>query len=115
MLLDNSLYNINLKNRKIYNGIKKIIIGIAKNLLIVSSLTSLESIIINNNEKSILFSWIYLVTIALKIYTVFSAYKDILFGIGEIIGFRLKKENTSIIKIKKSIHLEDSVAKRDLD
>ena len=51
MLLDNSLYNINLKNRKIYNGIKKIIIGISKNLLIVSSLTSLESIIINNNEK----------------------------------------------------------------
>ena len=100
MLLDNSLYNINLKNRKIYNGIKKIIIGTSKNLLIVSSLTSLESIIINNNEKSILFSWIYLVTIALKIYTVFSAYKDILFGIGEIIGFRLKKENTSIIKIK---------------
>ena len=101
MFLDNKLYNIDFKNRKIYNGFKKIVIGIAKNLFIVSSLSDLEYIIINNNEKSILFSWLYLVTIALKIYTVFSAYKDILFGIGEIVGFRLKEENNNLIKIKR--------------
>ena len=101
MFLDNKLYNIDFKNRKIYNGFKKIVIGIAKNLFIVSSLSDLEYIIINNNEKSILFSWLYLVTIALKIYTVFSVYKDILFGIGKIVGFRLKEENNNLIKIKR--------------
>ena len=36
MFLDNKLYNIDFKNRKIYNGFKKIVIGIAKNLFILS-------------------------------------------------------------------------------
>lgn len=72
---------------KISYGIRRFILGLSKKILIANVLGELCSIFNASNEKSILFYWLYAITVSLHIYFDFSGYSDMAIGLGSLLGF----------------------------
>lgn len=89
---------------KIYNGIYRFIIGLAKKILLANNLGIIwSSIKISQyRELSILTSWLGIICFSLQIYFDFSGYSDMAIGLGKIFGFDFL-ENFNFPYISKSI------------
>ncbi|MBR2472347.1 MAG: MBOAT family protein [Clostridia bacterium] len=98
---------IQLENRKTTFegaalGIRRFIIGLSKKVLIANLLGELCDIFKASNDKSVLFFWLYALSLVLHIYFDFSGYSDMAIGIGKILGFSFC-ENFNYPVISKSV------------
>ncbi|MCI8892593.1 MAG: MBOAT family protein [Eubacterium sp.] len=71
------------------DGIRRLILGLAKKILLADQLGELCEVFRDSQEKSVFFYWIYAVSCTLSIYYDFSGYSDMAAGLGRIFGFRL--------------------------
>ncbi len=83
-------------------GLHRLVLGLAKKVLIANALGELCQIFRNLNEKSVLFFWVYAIAFSLQIYFDFSGYSDMAIGMGKIFGFHFL-ENFNYPYISKSI------------
>ena len=87
---------------KFATGVRRFIIGLGKKVLIANVLGELQNIFLASNEKSVLFYWIYAISVTLQIYFDFSGYSDMAIGLGKMFGFEFL-ENFNYPYIAKSI------------
>ena len=83
-------------------GIRRFIIGLGKKVLIANLLGELNQVFLASNDKSVLFYWMYAISITLQIYFDFSGYSDMAIGLGKMFGFDFL-ENFDYPYIAKSI------------
>ncbi len=83
-------------------GIRRFMLGLSKKILIANQLGELCNIFRENDEKSVMFYWLYAVAFALHIYFDFSGYSDMAIGLGKIMGFDFL-ENFNYPFISKSV------------
>ena len=83
-------------------GIRRLVIGLAKKILIANQLGELCSAFRASQEKSVLFCWMYAIAFTLHIYFDFSGYSDMAIGLGRVFGFRFQ-ENFNYPYISSSI------------
>jgi len=69
-------------------GARRFIIGLGKKMLLANLFGQLVEVYKQSGERSVLFTWIYLLSYALQIYFDFSGYSDMAIGIGNIFGFK---------------------------
>lgn len=84
------------------SGIRRFIIGLAKKILLANQLGELIQAFRASGEKSVLFYWLYAVSVVLYIYFDFSGYSDMAIGLGRIFGFHFP-ENFNYPYISSSI------------
>lgn len=87
---------------KFSKGVRRFVIGLGKKVLIANVLGELQNIFLISNEKSVLFYWIYAISVTLQIYFDFSGYSDMAIGLGKMFGFEFL-ENFNYPYIAKSI------------
>lgn len=68
-------------------GVRRFIIGLGKKVLIANLLGELAELFLTSTDKSVLFYWIYGISISLQIYFDFSGYSDMAIGLGKMFGF----------------------------
>ena len=68
-------------------GIRRFIIGLGKKVLIANTLGELQNVFMVSGEKSVLFYWLYAISVMLQIYFDFSGYSDMAIGLGKMLGF----------------------------
>ncbi len=68
-------------------GIRRFVIGLAKKILIANTLGELCEIFRAEDEKTVLFYWLYAIAFSLHIYFDFSGYSDMAIGLGKLMGF----------------------------
>jgi alginate O-acetyltransferase complex protein AlgI len=83
-------------------GIRRLVFGLSKKILIANNLGELCNFFMEADEKSIAFYWVYGIAYSLQIYFDFSAYSDMAIGLGRIFGFHFL-ENFNYPYISKSI------------
>ena len=85
--IENQLNNreYNMKNFAI--GVRRFIIGLGKKVMIANVIGNLISIFSASGEKSVLFYWLYAISVMLQIYFDFSGYSDMAIGLGKMFGF----------------------------
>ncbi len=73
----------------ISTGAMRIVIGIAKKVIIANNLSTILTELLRNelSSFSILGTWYFVIVFALQIYFDFSGYSDIAIGLGRIFGF----------------------------
>lgn len=69
-------------------GIRRFAIGLGKKVLLANTLGEVAKHFKASPEQTVLFSWIYAITIALQIYFDFSGYSDMAIGLGSVMGFK---------------------------
>jgi len=62
-------------------GVRKFIIGLGKKVLIANTIGKLAAIFLSSNDTSVLFYWLYAISITLQIYFDFSGYSDMAIGL----------------------------------
>ena len=77
--------NINVEN--FAKGMRRVILGLGKKILIANTLGELCDIFKQSDDKSVLFYWLYAVAFMLHVYFDFSGYSDMAIGLGRIFGF----------------------------
>lgn len=87
---------------RLYTGLRRLILGLAKKVLLANTLGELCAVFRASGEKSVLFYWIYAVAFSLQIYFDFSGYSDMAIGMGRMFGFDFL-ENFNYPYISKSI------------
>lgn len=85
--IENQLENRNYSLEKFSLGVRRFIIGLGKKVLIANVIGELVSIFLSSNDKSILFYWLYGISLMLQIYFDFSGYSDMAIGLGKMFGF----------------------------
>ncbi len=70
-------------------GIRRLLIGLGKKILIANQLGQLVELYRATNQPSVVFAWMYAIAFALQIYFDFSGYSDMAIGLGKIFGFDL--------------------------
>ena len=83
-------------------GARRLVIGLAKKVLIANQLGQLTELFRASGQPSVLFAWMYAFAFALQIYFDFSGYSDMAIGLGKIFGFDLL-ENFNYPFISRSI------------
>ena len=84
-------------------GLRRLIIGIGKKILIADNLALLyDKAFVNAQQSSVLFYWMYALAFMLYIYFDFSAYSDMAIGMGRIMGFKFI-ENFNFPYMSKSV------------
>lgn len=68
-------------------GMRRLIIGLAKKILVANALGELCDVFRASDDKSVLFYWLYAIAFTLHIYFDFSGYSDMAIGMGKIFGF----------------------------
>ncbi|MBR5295160.1 MAG: MBOAT family protein [Clostridia bacterium] len=87
---------------KISLGIRRLVLGLSKKVLIANTLGEVCAIFKESQDKSVLFFWLYAISYALHIYFDFSGYSDMAIGLGKMLGFDFM-ENFNYPYISKSI------------
>lgn len=87
-----------------YDGIKRIIVGWAKKLLISDNIGRVVDIIFDMDaaERTIVMSWVGIFGYLIQLYYDFSGYSDVAIGVGQLFGFRTP-ENFKYPFISKSV------------
>lgn len=85
--IENQLENreYNMKNFSI--GVRRLIIGLGKKVMIANVMGNLINIFLVSDEKSVLFYWLYAIALMIQIYFDFSGYSDMAIGLGKMLGF----------------------------
>lgn len=68
-------------------GVRRFIIGLGKKVLIANVLGELINVFQASNDTSVLFYWLYAISVMLQIYFDFSGYSDMAIGLGKMFGF----------------------------
>ncbi len=104
---------------KFSNGVRRFIIGLGKKVLIANVLGEIPNLLLVSNEPSVLFYWLYSISITLQIYFDFSGYSDMAIGLGKIFGFEFDENfdypytSTSITEFWRRWHMSLSYFFRD--
>ena len=72
---------------KIAIGIRRLVLGLGKKILIADAFAGFCTTFAESNDKSVLFFWFYAIAYSLQIYFDFSGYSDMAIGLGKIFGF----------------------------
>ncbi|MEG2396648.1 MAG: MBOAT family O-acyltransferase [Oscillospiraceae bacterium] len=83
----NELHDRKITIKDFSDGISRFVIGLSKKVLIANVLGELCIIFRENNEKSVLFYWMYAFAFSFQIYFDFSGYSDMAIGLGHMFGF----------------------------
>ena len=83
-------------------GIRRFVIGLSKKVLIANQLGELCDIFQSSGEQSVLFFWMYAISVSLQIYFDFSGYSDMAIGLGRLFGLKFM-ENFNYPYISKSV------------
>ena len=83
-------------------GIRRFVIGLSKKVLIANQLGELCDIFQSSGEQSVLFFWMYAISVSLQIYFDFSGYSDMAIGLGRLFGFKFM-ENFNYPYTSKSV------------
>ncbi len=83
-------------------GMRRLVIGLAKKILIANALGELCDVFRASDDKSVLFYWLYAIAFTLHIYFDFSGYSDMAIGMGKMFGFDFL-ENFDYPYISKSV------------
>ena len=92
--------DISLENAAV--GIKRFTIGLGKKVLIANVLGSFCTSYLNSPDKSVVFSFFYMLCYAMQVFFDFAGYSDMAIGLGKILGFNFL-ENFNYPFISKSI------------
>ncbi len=84
------------------NGVRRFVIGLSKKVLIANVMADCINVFNLSNEKSIIFYWIYAISVTIQIYFDFSGYSDMAIGLGKMLGFNFP-ENFNYPYIAKSV------------
>ena len=85
--IENQLENRTHTIEKFSHGIRRFIIGLGKKVLIANVVGELASKFLTSTDVSVLFYWLYGISITLQIYFDFSGYSDMAIGLGKMFGF----------------------------
>ena len=85
--IEEQLENRNYTLEKFSLGVRRFIIGLGKKVLIANVIGELVSVFLSSNDKSVLFYWLYGISLMLQIYFDFSGYSDMAIGLGKMFGF----------------------------
>ena len=83
-------------------GLRRFIIGLSKKMLIANIMGELVDVFKSQEEKSVLFFWIYAAAYTLHVYFDFSGYSDMAIGLGRMMGLHFC-ENFNYPYISRSI------------
>lgn len=83
-------------------GIKRFTIGLGKKVLIANVLGSFCTSYLNSPDKSVVFSFFYMLCYTMQVFFDFAGYSDMAIGLGKILGFNFL-ENFNYPFISKSI------------
>ncbi|MBP3372631.1 MAG: MBOAT family protein, partial [Clostridia bacterium] len=72
---------------ELWLGVRRFIVGLSKKILLANAMANICDVFRASDDKSVLFYWIYAVSLALYIYFDFSGYSDMAIGIGRMLGF----------------------------
>ena len=72
---------------KAAQGIRRLLIGLGKKILIANVLGEICTVFEASNDRAVLYYWLYAAAFALQIYFDFSGYSDMAIGLGKIFGF----------------------------
>lgn len=86
---NNELENIRNRKNDVQKGLEKIIVGLAKKIIIADSITPLVNVCFSMTDRSLLMAWIGLISFALRLYFDFSGYSDLAIGVGYLFGYEL--------------------------
>ena len=100
--VNNAIDNRNVTFEMFARGVRRFIIGLSKKVIIANNLGELCNIYLNLGDKSVLFTWIFVISYMLQIYFDFSGYSDIAIGLGKMLGFNFP-ENFNYPYMAKSI------------
>ena len=100
--IEEQLENREHSFEKFATGVRRFIFGLGKKVLIANLLGELVQVFLLSNDKSVLFYWIYAISVTLQIYFDFSGYSDMAIGLGKMFGFDFL-ENFNYPYIAKSI------------
>lgn len=92
--------DISLENVAV--GIKRFTIGLGKKVLIANVLGSFCTSYLNSPDKSVVFSFFYMLCYTMQVFFDFTGYSDMAIGLGKILGFNFL-ENFNYPFISKSI------------
>ncbi len=84
------------------NGVRRFVIGLSKKILIANVVADCINTFNASGEKSVLFYWIYAISVTIQIYFDFSGYSDMAIGLGKMLGFNFP-ENFNYPYISKSV------------
>jgi alginate O-acetyltransferase complex protein AlgI len=101
---NDQLSSLNPTIDNIAGGLRRVLIGVLKRILIANQLGQVANAVFNLPTPNIvpLFAWLALIAYTLQIYFDFSGYSDIAVGLGQIIGITLP-ENFNYPYIAQSI------------
>ena len=113
-----------LKERKITaedmgEGIRRLIIGLGKKVLLANNLGLLYTAVQGMPERTVLLAWIGIIAYTMQIYFDFSGYSDMAIGIGRMLGFRFPENfrypylSTSVSEFWRRWHMTLSFWFRD--
>ena len=93
---------LNLDNAT--DGVKRIILGLAKKLIIADRIGLMvdEVFALNSTDKSVVLAWFGVLAFLIQLYYDFSGYSDIAIGLGKLLGFETP-ENFNYPYISKGI------------
>lgn len=102
--VEKQINNRNINLDKIYYGVKRFVIGLAKKVLLSNSVGLIADFVFNNKDtyNDMGLTWIGIICYALQIYHDFSGYSDMAIGLGYIFGFEFI-ENFNYPYISKSV------------
>ncbi len=85
------IYERNFDTERFYNGIKRIITGLFKKLVIADALVPAVNACfgMDPSSRSVSFAWLGLIAYLIQLYYDFMGYSDIAIGIGAMFGFDL--------------------------
>lgn len=86
------------------DGIKRIIIGLSKKLIIANNIGGVVDAVfaLHGDERSVVLSWIGILGYLIQLYYDFSGYSDIAIGIGQLFGFKMP-ENFNYPFVSKTV------------
>ncbi len=83
-------------------GIRRFVIGLAKKIILADNFALLMRLFRESSEQSVVFYWMYAISIGLNIYFDFSGYSDMAIGLGRVFGFHFI-ENFNYPYMSKSV------------
>ena len=83
-------------------GIRRLVIGLFKKVIIANTLGEIVVQYNNTDEKTVIYTWIYAISVSLQLYYDFSGYSDMAIGLGLMFGFKFR-ENFNYPLIANSI------------
>lgn len=100
--IEKDMDNRTVDSQKLYEGVKRFMVGFAKKILLADQLAPLADSAFAELQLNAGVAWLGILAYSLQIYFDFSAYSDMAIGLGRIFGFEFM-ENFNYPYISKSV------------